>query len=150
MKYTLEVSVTSIKVSENMNFLEEVLASVSLTLTSRVEVSICGLSKMYLTGGAGFSEVTVKFEVKNTGDYDAKYTVELYSRDHYASVTPSIRRLREFEKKDIVKGGSVIYELAIPVSRLSFIGQDMVTTLEEGAFDLIIEGKRKEIFIKAN
>ena len=54
MKYTLEVSVTSIKVSENTNFLEVVLASVSLTATSSVEVSICGLSRMYLTGGAGF------------------------------------------------------------------------------------------------
>lgn len=94
--------------------------------------------------------INVKFEVKNTGDYDSKYTVELYSRDHYASVTPSVRRLREFAKKDIAKGRSVIFEMALPVSRLSFVGQDMSSTLEEGAFDLIIAGKKKVVFIKAN
>ena len=64
-KYTLEEEVTSIKVSENTYFLEEVLDSVSLIVTSRVEVSIFEFSRIYLDGGAGTSEVTVKFEVKN-------------------------------------------------------------------------------------
>ena len=37
----------------------------SLTRTSRVEVSICELVNVYLEGGAGVCEETVKFEVKN-------------------------------------------------------------------------------------
>ena len=65
MKYTLEVEVISIKVSENTYFLEVVLASVSLTVTWMVEVSIFGFSKIYFDGGAGFKAETVKFEVKN-------------------------------------------------------------------------------------
>ena len=36
-----------------------------LHCTSRVEVSIFALSKVYLEGGAGVSAETVKFEVKN-------------------------------------------------------------------------------------
>ena len=64
-KYTLEVSVTSINVSENTYFLEAVLDWVSLTFTSMVEVSIFALFKVYLEGGAGVSEETVKFDVKN-------------------------------------------------------------------------------------
>ena len=63
------MSVTSINVSENTYFLEEVLDSVSLTVTSRVEVSICSFSRVYLDGGAGVSDETVKFEVKNAPSY---------------------------------------------------------------------------------
>ena len=69
MKNTLEVSVTSINVSENTYFLEAVLDWVSLTLTSMVEVSIFSFSRVYLEGGAGFSAETVKFEVKNVPSY---------------------------------------------------------------------------------
>ena len=64
MKYTLDLSVTSINVSENTNFLEVVLAWVSLTPTYRVEVSIFAFSRMYFVGGAGFSDETVKLVVK--------------------------------------------------------------------------------------
>ena len=48
-----------------LSSLEEVLDCVSLTVTSRVEVSIFAFSRIYLEGGAGTSDVTVKFEVKN-------------------------------------------------------------------------------------
>ena len=37
----------------------------SLTVTSRLEVSIFAFSKTYLAGGAGVNAETVKFEVKN-------------------------------------------------------------------------------------
>ena len=63
-RYTLEEEVTSIKVSENTYFLEEVLDWVSLTITSRVEVSIFAFSRIYRDGGAGFSDESVKFVVK--------------------------------------------------------------------------------------
>ena len=48
-----------------MNFLALVLDWVSLTVTSRLEVSIFAFSKTYLAGGAGVYEETVKVEVKN-------------------------------------------------------------------------------------
>ena len=41
----------------------------SLTVTSKVEVSIYEFVKVYLEGGAGVSEETVKFEVKNVPSY---------------------------------------------------------------------------------
>ena len=47
-----------------MYFLVLVLDSVSLTVTLRVEVSIFGLPKIYLVGGIGFSDSTVKLSTK--------------------------------------------------------------------------------------
>jgi beta-glucosidase len=46
----------------------------------------------------GDEKLTVTVKVKNTGARDGKHTVELYSRDMYASITPSMKRLRIFKK----------------------------------------------------
>jgi len=88
--------------------------------------------------------------VSNTGKYDAWHAVELYSRDHFASVTPSMRRLRAFDKKFIKAGESIQFQFDLPVKSLSFIGQDMKPTLEDGKFDLMIENQKKEILVKTN
>ena len=57
---------TSKRLSDNKKFLLVVLDSVSLTKTLKVEVSICGLLKIYFCGGAGFSASTVKLSTKNS------------------------------------------------------------------------------------
>ncbi|MCR6642241.1 MAG: hypothetical protein NVV82_25475 [Sporocytophaga sp.] len=46
----------------------------------------------------GDSKVKVSVDVKNTEKRSGQETVELYSRDHFASVTPSVKRLRAFRK----------------------------------------------------
>ncbi|MET0393593.1 MAG: glycoside hydrolase family 3 N-terminal domain-containing protein, partial [Chitinophagaceae bacterium] len=50
------------------------------------------------------AKLTVTVTVKNTGQRDGGHAVELYTRDQYASITPSIKRLRAF-KKIFLKAG---------------------------------------------
>ena len=44
--------------------------------------------------------------VKNTGSRDGKKSVELYTHQHYASITPFVKRLRAFQKIDLKAGES--------------------------------------------
>lgn len=92
--------------------------------------------------------LTVSVKVSNTGEMDSRLSVELYSRDHFASVTPSMRRLRDFDKKMIKKGENQLFTFDLPVKKLSFVGQDMQATLEEGAFDILIGDQTKTFYLK--
>jgi beta-glucosidase len=44
------------------------------------------------------NKITVSITVKNTGAREGKHSIELYSRQLYASITPAMKRLRAFKK----------------------------------------------------
>ncbi len=88
---------------------------------------------------AGDSKIKVSVDVKNTGHRSGQETVELYSRDHFASVTPSVKRLRAFRKVELKPGETKTVEFEISASDLAFVGADMKWTTEPGSFDLMIE-----------
>lgn len=82
--------------------------------------------------------ITVSVDVTNSGKYDARETVLLYSRDHVASITPSVRKLRKFDKQLIKPGTTVNYTFVITPADLAFINKDLKTVTEAGSFDIII------------
>ena len=82
--------------------------------------------------------ITVSVDVTNRGKMDAKETVLLYTRDHVASITPSVRKLRKFDKKSIAAGATVNYTFEITAADLSFINKDLKSVTEAGTFDIII------------
>lgn len=65
------------------------------------EYSDLNLSSNTLTGN---NKLTVNITIKNTGNRDGKHTVELYTPDQYASITPNVKRLRAFQKVDLKAG----------------------------------------------
>ena len=83
--------------------------------------------------------------VKNTGARDGKHTVELYSRDLYASITPNMKRIRAFQKIDLKAGESKIITFRINKDDLAFVNAQLKTVTEPGDFELMI-GKLKSIF----
>jgi beta-glucosidase len=89
----------------------------------------------------GTGSVTVSVDVTNSGKMDAKETVLLYTRDHVASITPSVRKLRKFEKKNIAAGATINYTFEITAADLAFINKDLKSVTEVGAFDIIIGDK---------
>ena len=89
--------------------------------------------------------VTVRIEVSNTGDKDAYHSVELYSRDEYASVTPCVKRLRAFDKKFIKAGETAQFEFSISAEDLSFIDHKSQRITESGSFLLFIGDKSTTI-----
>ena len=89
----------------------------------------------------GTGSITVSMDVTNRGKMDAKESVLLFTRDHVASITPSVRKLRKFEKKNIAAGATINYTFEITAADLAFINKDLKSVTEVGAFDIIIGDK---------
>ncbi len=84
-------------------------------------------------------KLKVFVDVKNTGQKSGKITVELYTHDFYASITPSVRRLRKFKKIYLEAGKQQTVEFEISKDDLSFVGNDLKTITEAGDFEVIVE-----------
>lgn len=84
------------------------------------------------------SELAITVTVKNTGKITGEEVVHLYSRDHFASVTPSYRRLRKYMKIKLAPGESKTVSFVISSDDLRFVGRDYKWRTETGWFDFII------------
>lgn len=86
--------------------------------------------------------VKVSVEVLNTGKMAGKHTVELYSSDLVASISPSVKRLRKFRQISLAPGQSTLVEFEINKQDLSFVGAEMKWMIEHGAYELIIGNQK--------
>lgn len=89
--------------------------------------------------------VLVTVDISNTGKYTGKIAVELYSRDHFASITPSEKRLRKYIKIELRAGEMQTVSFTIKATDLQFVNKDLATVTETGAFDLMVENLHTEI-----
>jgi beta-glucosidase len=80
--------------------------------------------------------VSVDVTIANTGDRRGKDVVQLYLRDLYASVTPSVQQLARFAKVDLAPGESTRLSFTLTAEDFSFIGQDGRPVVEPGTFRL--------------
>jgi beta-glucosidase len=87
-------------------------------------------------------KMVVSITVKNTGGVDGKHSVELYSRDMYASITPNMKRLRAFQKIFLKAGESKAISFTIDKNDLAFVNAGLKTVTEPGAFEIMIGGKK--------
>ena len=79
-----------------------------------------------------------KIDVTNTGKVAGKESVLLYSSDIVASVSPDVKRLRQFEKILLDPGQTTTVELVVPANSLAFVDPDLNWTLEEGDFRITV------------
>jgi beta-glucosidase len=93
----------------------------------------------------GAAKLTVSITVKNSGSRDGKHTVELFTRQHYASITPNMRRLRAFKKIFLKSGESQTVSFTLDRDDLAFVNAALKTVTEQGDFDIYI-GDQKGSF----
>ena len=87
-------------------------------------------------------KLTVSVTIKNTGSRDGKHTVELYTHEHYASITPNMRRLRAFKKIMLKAGESQTVTFTLDKNDLAFVNAELHTVTEPGDFDVLIGDKK--------
>lgn len=92
-------------------------------------------------------KITVSVNVKNTGDLKGKESVLLYTRDHFASITPSVKRLKAFDKVDLEPGETKTVAFELAREDLAFLNNDFEWITESGKFDLMISILKKEIVV---
>ncbi len=85
--------------------------------------------------------------VKNTGKVAGMETVLLYSSQHYARLTPDVRRLRRFEKIKLLPGESRTVTFSLPLGELAYVGTDGKKILESGTYSVRIGTEKKEFVI---
>ena len=84
----------------------------------------------------GNQEVEISLEVKNTGKVGGHHIVEWYSQDIYASVTPSLKKLRGFQKIYLKPGQSKTVKFTFTESDLSFVNAQFKRVTETGLFKI--------------
>ena len=92
--------------------------------------------------------IKISVNVQNSGNIDGFETIQLYSSDLYASLTPDVKRLRDFEKVEIKAGESKTITFDLPVSELAFANSDNQFVVEEGKFKLSIYNLSREITVR--
>ena len=105
-------------------------------------------SNLSLNGDTISDHLNVSITIENNGDLKGQETVELYTRDWYASITPSIKRLRRFEKITLEAGESKTINFSLTKKDVSFINAELKTTFEEGNFDIIIGTETSSFYWK--
>ncbi|MFK7757994.1 MAG: beta-glucosidase [Flavobacteriales bacterium] len=92
--------------------------------------------------------IKVSVDVKNTSGVTGKDVVQVYVNDHVASITPSVKRLRGFQKVEIAAGAQETVTIEIPVENLSFVDKNNDWIIEKGTFTILVEGNQIEIEVK--
>ena len=92
--------------------------------------------------------IKISVNVKNLSKIDGFETIQLYSSDLYASITPDVKRLRDFKKVKVNAGENKTITFNLPVSELAFVNSDNQFIVEPGRFNLSINNLSKEILIK--
>ena len=91
--------------------------------------------------------IKVSVNIENTSEIDGFETIQLYSSDLYASITPDIKRLRDFSKVEIKAGETKTIIFDLPVDNLAFVNLNNDYIVEPGKFKLTIDKLSKEITV---
>ncbi len=108
---------------------------------TKFEYSDLKLSKTQISEQEEF-EINVK--VTNTGEVAGHEIIPLYISDLFASITPSNKRLRAFEKIFLEANESKEISFIIKAEELAFVNQQNVWVVEPGEFKIQIENLTAE------
>ena len=87
---------------------------------------------------ASDGSLDVEVTVTNTGDRAGRHAVLLFSRQHYASLTPAVRRLRDFGAVELAPGASETVRFRLTPEDFAFVRRDGHTVVEPGRFSLYV------------
>jgi beta-glucosidase len=94
------------------------------------------------------NELLISIDIKNTGNIIGKEVVQLYIRDHYATISPSLKKLKRFIKIELKPSEVRTVNFTISSDDLKFFGIDNNWIVEEGKFSVIINELIKDFNFK--
>jgi beta-glucosidase len=105
---------------------------------SKVSYSEPTLSSSLILKG---EKIKLRCTITNESDREVKEPVLFFLRDEVASVTPSVRKLKDFQKITLPAKGSKEVVFEIDENTLSFINADLKSVAEMGTFQCMIGSK---------
>ena len=94
------------------------------------------------------SELLVSVDIKNTGSVIGKEVVQLYIRDHYATISPSLKKLKRFTKIELKPSEVRTVNFTISSDDLKFFGVENNWIVEKGKFSVIINELNADFYFK--
>jgi len=82
--------------------------------------------------------LTIKVDLTNTGNKDGKEVVQLYISDLFADITPSVKRLRGFEKIFLKSKETKTVTFKIDAKDIAYVNDKLKWTTQKGEFKLSI------------
>ena len=101
------------------------------------------LSKSSLRKGKDSFSASVT--VTNTGRYDGEETVQLYLRDHTASVARPVKELIQYRKIWLKSGESKTIVFMVDEKQCRFYNQQLAYISEPGKFTLFVGGNSRDV-----
>jgi beta-glucosidase len=92
--------------------------------------------------------IEVSVDVTNTSSTEGKEVVQIYISDEVASITPSVKRLRAFQKVNIKPNTTQTITFIIPVTELAFVNRSNVWDTESGTFTLSVNNLNAKFLVK--
>jgi beta-glucosidase len=85
----------------------------------------------------------VSVSISNIGTRAGKEVVQLYIKDEYATITPSVKRLRGFRKIALQPNESQKVVFKVAMQDLGFVTNDNKWIVEAGDFKVMVGGEEK-------
>ena len=92
--------------------------------------------------------VSITVQLNNTSAIAGSETVLVFASDVYASITPSVKRLRAFKRVPLDKYEGKEVQFKIAVTDLAFVGLDNKFIVEPGKFYFSIANLKDSITVK--
>ena len=78
-------------------------------------------------------------DIKNTGEIAGKEVVQLYARDHFASISPPLRKLVRYNKVALGAGETITISFNVSFEELGFYNYDNIWVNEPGKHSFYID-----------
>jgi len=92
--------------------------------------------------------IELSVSVKNTGTKKGKEVVQLYYNDLVASITPSVKKLTDFQKIELNPGESKVVKFTLRKENFSFINKNLQRVTEPGEIELQLSSQKIIINVK--
>jgi beta-glucosidase len=87
--------------------------------------------------------ISVSVKITNIGNREGKEVVQLYVRDEFASITPSVKRLKGFAKVALQAGESRLMTFVLHPKDLGFVNAKNEWITEVGDFTVLVAQMNK-------
>lgn len=112
---------------------------------TKFEYSNLTLSKNKITST---DSLLVKVDITNIGVREGKEVIQMYIRDHYASISPPLKKLKRFTKIKLNPLETKTIEFTINIEDLKFYGKENQWIAEDGEFTISINTLSERFYLK--
>ena len=92
-------------------------------------------------------KIQISFQLKNNSERDGTKNIDVFIKDHYASLAPDVRNLKYFTKVSLKAGAQKEVRIDLDKNDLFFFNSKGEKVLEEGSFSVFVEEQNATFYL---